>query len=213
MPIRPITPIELSLPPARASSAPQWAPKDRLEEHVAVASEPKSAAMPDGSSTVPPKPKRGHAVKDRDGKWVPTGDYEVGFGRPPVAHQFNGKPGPGRPRREVSHDHILRRHLEQKRKVRFDGQEKTMSVLELVIATTIKGALQGKDKPLRELRLEIARLFPETVRTETGEGARNSASAAQIVDHFLSDLGAGSDPQAPRGTNAADDPTEDGHDD
>ena len=88
-----------------------------------------------------------------------------------------------------------------------------MSVLELVIATTIKGALQGKDKPLRELRLEIARLFPETVHLESGETARNSASAAQILDHFFSDLDAGPGPKSVRDSNEADDLREHDHDD
>ena len=212
MPIRPITHIKSNPIPAHASPAPQSAPQDRPGEGPRVAIKQPSAVATGGSSAATSKPRRGHALKDENGKWLPTGDYEVGFGRPPVAHQFNGKPGPGRPRQKVSHDHILRRHLEQKRKVRIDGQDKTMSVLELVIATTIKGALQGKDKPLRELRLEIARLFPETVRAETGDAARTSASAAQILDHFFSDLGALPRPQPRQGSNAADDSMDDDYD-
>ena len=213
MPIRPITPALSSVGRPSTSPPPQLAPKDRFEKDGAASNKHASTATTDGPPTAAAKPKRGHALKDENGKWLPTGNYEVGFGRPPVAYQFSGKPGPGRPRREVSHDHILRRHLEQKRKVRIDGQEKTMSVLELVIATTIKGALQGKDKPLRELRLEIARLFPETVRNENGDAARTSASAAQILDHFFSDLDAAPRPKPVRASNTVDDAMEDGDDD
>jgi len=66
------------------------------------------------SGTAPPKQKRGHARKDARGKWQPTGDYDVGFGKPPKAHRFDGtKPGPGRPKESRSQDSYLREELEQ----------------------------------------------------------------------------------------------------
>lgn len=116
-----------------------------------------------------------------------TGDYPVGYCRPPIEHQFNGKPGPGRPKGAVSQDKLMRKHLSQKRKVKVDGKELKVSMRELLIITTIKHALAGK-KELGGLLSEAFRLFPdgESIQNVAVEGGTPSAVDQQILDEFFS---------------------------
>ncbi len=95
-------------------------------------------------------------------KRKPTGDYPVGYARPPVEYQFKGKPGPGRPSGSLSHDTILRRNLAQSRKVKIDGKVKAMPMREYLIMTQIKLAAEGKLPALKGLLAESARLYPES---------------------------------------------------
>lgn len=138
-----------------------------------------------------PKRKRGHAIKNEQGKFMPTGDGP-GFANPPKEHRFNGKPGPGRPKGALSHDTIVRKHLELKRKVRIDGQEKSVSVRELLVMTAHKQALEGKIKALTEAMAESARLYPDLQSANSlGNSPILSAADRQLLDEHLSGLGLG----------------------
>ena len=120
------------------------------------------AAKPATASATPPV--RGHAQKDDSGKWQPTGEYEVGFGRAPADHRFKkgGAGGPGRPKGSRSHDSILREALSEKRPVRIDGRECNLPLRKLILIKTIRDAAEGKDRHARKYVLdESARLFPE----------------------------------------------------
>lgn len=109
--------------------------------------------------------RRGKARKDENGKWQPTGDYEVGFGRPPVATRFAGKPGPGRPKGSVSYDTLMAKHLGQRSKVRINGHQKVVSHAELIVMSTVKDAIEGKRRDARKQVLtEMARLMTPTLR-------------------------------------------------
>lgn len=109
-----------------------------------------------------PQPKRRTRAKNSRPKCEPTGDYDVGYCKPPVASRFDGTPGPGRPKGSRSHDGILRKKLEQKRKVRKDGKESTATVRELILDTMLAKALGERDKQsLFRLVDEIKRLYPE----------------------------------------------------
>jgi hypothetical protein len=133
---------------------------------------------------------RSRAIKDETGKWQATGDYEVGFGRPPKATQFNGKPGPGRPKGTVSFDKLLRKHLTQKRNVRINGGERQVTNAELIIMTLVKDAVEGKDRGARKFALaEMARtLVPAEAGTRPLDQQHLNESDALSLAEFEQDL-------------------------
>ena len=129
---------------------------------------------------------RGHAQKDDSGKWQPTGEYEVGFGRPPADHRFKkgGAGGPGRPKGSRSHDSILREALSEKRPVRIDGQERNLPLRKLVVLKTVKDAAEGTDRHARKYVLdESARLFPEAeIARATKPSDLNDSDALSLAE-------------------------------
>ncbi len=121
------------------------------------------APDPTAPDRSPPQQRRGHATKDDAGKWQPTSDYLSGFAKPPVEHQFKpgGKGGPGRPKGSVSHDALMQKHLKQKREVSVGGRRQKLSTRELLVMSTVKAALEGKDKHARTYALASSeRLYP-----------------------------------------------------
>lgn len=114
--------------------------------------------------------KRGHAVKSENGKYEPTADYEVGFARPPEHSRFKrgGKPGPGRPKGSTTHDAMLKKQLSQKREVSIGGRRQSIAASELVLISTMKAALEGKDKQARAYILaQSERLYPSSDASES----------------------------------------------
>jgi hypothetical protein len=110
-------------------------------------------------------------VGSGEGKRQATGDYPIGYCRPPERTQFKkgGKPGPGRPKGSLSHDTILKRQLEQKQRVRINGRERNLSFRELILTKAVMAAVDGKDRDARKYVLaESARLY----------AAANDAAAA-----------------------------------
>ena len=169
--------------PAR-ESAPQAMPSVASAEHVSPNAEASAAST---RAT-----RRGHAVKDENGKWQPTGDYGHGFARPPEHSRFEpgGKGGPGRPKGSVSHDKLLAKHLSQKREVSLNGQRQRLAARELVIMTTVKAALEGKDKHARAYVLaQNERLFrsPENAE-DVASASMLSASDALSIAEFEEEL-------------------------
>ena len=185
--------IEAAAPPA--AEPPVGRPRLRIRKRELVPSppavaEPSSPPLPPPPS---PSPQRGHATRDESGKWQATGDYDVGYCRPPEATRFKkgGKPGPGRPKGSVSHDTMVRRALDAKQTIRIDGKEKKLSRRELVVTRSILDAVAGKDRDARNYVLkESARLYgapidaPDTGGTE----AALNASDALSLEEFIADL-------------------------
>lgn len=142
---------------------------------------PREQFLPAAASTEAKSRRRGHAVKDANGKWLPTGDG-VGWCNPPEATRFEkgGKGGPGRPKGSVSHDTMLKKHLSQKRSVRVDGKEKKIAIRELVLMTTVKAAAEGKDRDARKYILqELARIY--AAGHESGASAPAELTAADVL--------------------------------
>ncbi len=153
------------------------AAKDQQQRDPETSTMPAAVAMPAPSPSLPlaeapdpttpdrspPQQRRGHATKDDAGKWQPTSDYLSGFAKPPVEHQFKpgGKAGPGRPKGSVSHDALMQKHLKQKREVSVGGRRQKLSTRELLVMSTVKAALEGKDKHARTYALASSeRLYP-----------------------------------------------------
>lgn len=140
----------------------------------------------------PLSPKPGEKRSDRQ-KRQPIGDHKVGYCRPPVEHQFKGRPGPGRPRGSLSHDTIMRRNLAQTRKVKIDGKVKVMPMREYLVMTQIKLAAEGKLAALKLILAESARLYPDrpVVETDHGSSAELTATDQAIIDWFADEIRGG----------------------
>ncbi|MFD0987419.1 DUF5681 domain-containing protein [Methyloligella solikamskensis] len=95
----------------------------------------------------------------------PTGDYEVGYCKPPAHTQF--KPGQsgnpkGRPKREVSLLDALSNACGRPVKMREGGQEIIVSSLEAMITRQVTEAIQGDAAALRLLLPVIERWLQPT---------------------------------------------------
>lgn len=180
MPIRAISEIR-----AREAAA---AERKQAAAQVPLAPKPPSKSSDAG---LPEPPRRGHAVKDERGKWLPTGNYDSGWCQPPQATRFKKgcKPGPGRPRGTVSHDTLLKKHLGQKRRIRVDGRERDVATREIVLMTTVKAAAEGKDREARKYVLqEMARIYGGEGRDNSGVPVELSASDALSLAEFEAEI-------------------------
>jgi hypothetical protein len=86
---------------------------------------------------------------DRSEKNRPTGDYEVGYCKPPVAHRFKhgNKANPkGRRRGSQNRKIVIQDVMLEAVTVREGDQIKQMSALEAVLKKTLSKALAGDSK-------------------------------------------------------------------
>lgn len=147
---------------AEASLSTEPASLPETSSQPIARSEPDTVSAPN-----PPKRRRGHATRDENGKWQPTGNYRIGFCMPPVHGQFKGKPGPGRPKGTKSQDSLMREMLEAKRKVRVDGRTRSRANRELINEMQLKLAFDKNLKAILSLQAEAKRLYPERDSAET----------------------------------------------
>ena len=128
---------------------------------------------------------KGKAQKDENGKWQPTGDYEVGFGRPPIATQFSGKPGPGRPKGSSSYKTVLLSHLNKRRSLTVDGRKKSVTQGEVVIMTTIRDAMEGKNRDARRQVLSaMERYMPGTGLDQPAAEQPNASDELTMAEFY-----------------------------
>lgn len=77
----------------------------------------------------------------------PTGDYTIGYRRPPKASQFrpgqSGNPH-GRPREVIDHDQVVEDELQRKVRVKENGKWITITVHRAIVRRTCLCAMQGK---------------------------------------------------------------------
>jgi hypothetical protein len=160
------------------SLAPDMSPADEIRGTVL-------SRLDAGGGSPPVKRKRGHAEKSENGKWLPTGS--TGFAAPPVEHRFQkGNKGGGRKRKvSPSADDILRKHLDQKRKVRIDGRERMIETRELLVISTIKAALAGDRAASKYMLGEFSRLAPPPAPTDTvhSQGDLNASDALSLSEY------------------------------
>ncbi len=79
----------------------------------------------------------------------PEGDYEVGYGKPPVATRFqkgqSGNPK-GRPKGAQSFQALFKTILDSKVPIRDENGSRTVTVREALVRNPIKQALKGDSK-------------------------------------------------------------------
>lgn len=129
-------------------------------------------------------------------KTKPTGDYEVGYGRPPAQTRFRpGQSGNPKGRAKGARDvktlleEALRQEFLEKVTIVEGGKRRTMTKLQVIVKTNANKAAKGEGRPLRELLalaqrlglLEGPPLTPEAVAAATPFSAEDQA----IVDRFL----------------------------
>ena len=96
-----------------------------------------------------------------------SGDYEVGYGKPPVNTRF--KPGQsgnpkGRPRGSKSFASLMRAALSETVQVREDGRLRHISRREAIIKSLIARALKGDARANDRLLSFMQQLYPERVQ-------------------------------------------------
>lgn len=140
-----------------------------------------------GSSEVEsarPARRRGVANQDENGKWQPAGDYEVGFAKPPVKHQFkaDNPGGPGRPKGSRSQDSIEREKLNCKQLVTIGGRTKKVPRRELAVDIYHKKALEERDpRMLAHLIDRAGHLFPDTAADSVQRSVLGDSGLDEMV--------------------------------
>lgn len=120
-------------------------------------------------------------------KRKPSGEYEVGYGRPPQHSRF--KPGQsgnprGRPKGHQNIKTVLEALLDQKVTVTENGRPKRMTKRELMFAGAINRAAKGDPRALSTIVTLMARLGLADARIEPE--AREPAPEDQaILNLFL----------------------------
>ena len=152
-------------------------------------------AMLNQAPAAPAKRRRGHAQKDERGKFLPTGDYDVGFGRPPAHTRFDGtRPGPGRPKGSRSQDSYMRDELESVREIRIDGVARKLKHRQLISKMMVAKALEKpSERALKNVHDMAVRLFPDEPRAEApGAAPLGDATLDEMVlRHFFAGLALG----------------------
>lgn len=182
MPIRPINRAPYSIEPVLSEDmvsdvplTPAGVVQVRSRTRVVSANDgaPVEEAIAANDSSAPREriPAKSKAAKIKAGKKQPTGDYAVGYCKPPLATRFDGsRPGPGRPPGALSQDTLLKKHLTQVRPVAIEGKQTKMQNRELVLMMRMKEALSGNRHAADYVLTQAARLFSERADAE-GKGA------------------------------------------
>lgn len=79
----------------------------------------------------------------------PTGDYQVGYGKPPKEHQFQpGKSGnpAGKPKGAKNMSTLFKENFEQKQPVKLNGKTKKMTPMEITFRQIAQKAMTGDYK-------------------------------------------------------------------
>ncbi|MBE7204544.1 MAG: hypothetical protein INR70_43050 [Parafilimonas terrae] len=129
-------------------------------------------------------------------KTKPTGDYEVGYGRPPPHTRF--KPGQsGNPKGRAKGARDVKTFLEEALRQEFlekvtiveGGKRRTMTKLQVIVKTNANKAAKGEGRPLRELLALAHRLGllegPPSTSEAVAAVTPFCAEDQAIVDRFL----------------------------
>ena len=121
--------------------------------------------------------------RNRPGK---IGDYEVGYGRTPVATRF--KPGNncnprGRPKKRKTVGQLIDEALNTKVRITVDGKSKIMTKLDIVIHNLVNAASRSDSKAIYTL-LNLRAHYQDSTET-TVNPSELSASDRKIIEQFL----------------------------
>jgi len=129
----------------------------------------------------------------------PKRDYDIGYGRPPIATRFQpggiGNPK-GRPRRVKTVGQIIQDAMMTAVKIEVNGKSKTMTAQEVIIRNLVHSAARGDTKAIHALFGLKARYQDSADTTLTPSDLE--ASDRKIIEEFFAKVGTtGSDNAAP----------------
>ncbi|MGB6538751.1 MAG: DUF5681 domain-containing protein [Xanthobacteraceae bacterium] len=135
----------------------------------------------------------------------PKRDYEVGYGRPPVATRFRpgglGNPK-GRPKRAKTVGQTIQDAMMTPVKIEVNGNAKTMTAQEVIIRNLVHSAARGDIRAIHALFALKAR-YQDSADT-TLVPSDIEASDRKIIEEYFAKVG------APGSENAAPQLTDDG---
>jgi Family of unknown function (DUF5681) len=103
-------------------------------------------------------------------KRKPTGDYSIGFARPPKHSQFqqghSGNPG-GRPKKSPDYADMLLRIINKRHVGVADGKRKRMSTIELAMTRLANSAANGDRAALADLIKHMDRFGIKSKSSQT----------------------------------------------
>lgn len=103
-------------------------------------------------------------------KKKPSGDYSVGYCRPPEGSRFKpgGNPNPrGRPKGSAKPESLLQRELRKKVTITENGQKKQVTKAEIIKMRLINMAMEGNMPAIKEvMRLQSELNFPNELKAE-----------------------------------------------
>ena len=105
------------------------------------------------------RPAQNGAQQDNRGA-----DYEVGYGKPPVQHQFKPRQSGnrrGRPPGRVNVATAVRNAAKQKRKVTVDGKQSEMTSLDIAVRRQFEKAVNGDTKAFQAVVNLVESYAPE----------------------------------------------------
>ena len=113
------------------------------------------------------------------------GDYEVGFGKPPIEHRF--KPGQsgnrrGRPRDGINVATAVRNAAKQRRKVTIDGKQNEMTSLDIAVRRQFEKAVNGDTKAFQAMVGLVESYAPELL-TAPVKKAIDEEGKALLLDY------------------------------
>jgi hypothetical protein len=134
-------------------------------------------------------------------KRVIKGDYEVGYGKPPVATRFKaGDPSrnpSGRPRREPSTLEMYDEELRAKLEVTEGGRKRRLAKKRLIVKQQVNQALKGESAALKQVTSIMAALDALAAsRVEPMSAKERAAVDRAILDQIYDQLGSGSEGEA-----------------
>jgi hypothetical protein len=122
----------------------------------------------------------------RSGSRKGVGDYEVGYGRPPVAGRFKlggiGNPK-GRPKRAKTVGQIIQDTMMTKVRIEVNGRPKTMTAQEVIIRNLVHSAARGDARAIHALFGLKARYQDSAETTLTPLDLE--ASDRKIIEEYL----------------------------
>lgn len=123
-----------------------------------------------------------------------SGDYEIGYGRPPRANRFrpgqSGNPR-GRPKGGKGLNTIVRESLTQKVAVRTANGEKRISRIEAVMHKTVELAMKGNPRALAELLRLYGNAVPDEKKSPDGQHHEDgdlTAADLAILETFTQEM-------------------------
>lgn len=191
MPIRPRNPVTSSGMPTNGQLSTASATPTAAGD-VEVRARTRHRVGPAEVQSPPVRPKRAHHKIDRTGSnWDEDGDYIVGRGRPPKAHQWqkgqSGNPRGPKPKEQLSPEAAFQNAVLSSSPAKVNGADVSLSLGEFGL-NVLKGAAA---KGNRQAATYLVELYLQTLRktSDIEVGDELMAEEQAAVNAILDELG------------------------